>query len=310
MDTHSYCIANGASFEISPEMGCNVVSWVVDGREVFYRHPDFGTDPQKFYYGGHPVLFPCVGRTWDRSGPTPRFGVYRVHGIDGEFTMPLHGLMRSAQCRLTSEDAGPYKARVEYEVTFPQTVLDEAYPFDLSLKLAYALEGCSLQISATITNNGDAVAPFALGYHPWFAVADAGRRGVEVRMPCEIERTTDPELAIPDGGQKPFPGMLRFPPEGSFGGVYSQFTGTRAVLTDGIAKRTIYVDVDSNISDFIIASPNGLPAVCVEPWTAGLGGWEALESPDWQEKTSLELTKPGESRTIEIRYTVASAPGQ
>jgi galactose mutarotase-like enzyme len=301
---HSYSLEDGTSCQVAPEMGCNLISWVVDGRDVFYRHPDFGTDPQKFYYGGNPVLFPCVGRTWDRSGPTPRFGIYRVHGMDGEYSMPLHGLMRSAQWNRTLEDITPDKATAEYEVTFPAEARQESYPFDLTLKLAYTLEARSLSITAAVTNNTDTVAPFALGYHPWFAVADSGRRGVEVRMPSTVEITTDPDLAIPDGGQKPFAGVLRFPTEGSFGGVYSGLVGSRATLIDSIAQRTIHVDIDCNISDFIIASPNGLPAVCVEPWTSGLGGWEALEHPDWQDKTSLELIKPGQTRTIAIKYTV------
>lgn len=73
--------------------------------------------------------------------------------------------------------------------------------------------------------------------------------------------------------------------------------------------RRIHVDIDKNIADFIIASPKKTPAVCIEPWTAGLGAYETLASPDWQSEPSLELVQPGATRTVEIRYTVENHAG-
>lgn len=304
MEIVTYRLPAGTSLGVAPEMGCNIASWVVAGKDVFYRHPDFGSDPEKFFHGGNPVLFPCVGRTWDRSGPIPRFGIYRVHGADGEYSMPLHGLMRRARCVKVSEDVTSDLVSVGYDVTFPEDARREAYPFELTLRLAYLCQGASLRITATVTNNGDTIAPFALGYHPWFAVADQRRRGTEVRMPATVELTTIPELAIPDGGQKPFAGMLRFPAEGSVGGVYAGLRSGRATLVDRLSRRMIHIDVDRSISNFVIAAPNGLSAVCVEPWSSGLGGWESLKQPDWREKTSLVLLNPGQTKHFVVTYTV------
>ena len=69
----------GAEFAIARELGCNLFSWVVDGREVFHRPAGF---PERGlpYEGGNPLLFPAVGRTWDRSVEPPAADAYRLAG--------------------------------------------------------------------------------------------------------------------------------------------------------------------------------------------------------------------------------------
>ena len=142
MEYHSYSLCNGVSCKIAPAMGCNLFSWVVDGKEVFYTDKEFGRDPLKFFYGGNPVLFPAVGRTWERAGKTPRFGIYKVYGLDGEYFMPLHGLLQSAEGRRTDEEISPGRVRVEYEACIPETTRLKSYPFDLLLKLGYFFFKC------------------------------------------------------------------------------------------------------------------------------------------------------------------------
>jgi len=310
MEYDAYHLANGVSCRIAADMGCNLLSWVVDGREVFHVDPGFGQDPRKFFYGGNPVLFPAVGRTWDRTGSTPRFGVYRIYGHTGEYFMPLHGLLQSAECQRTAQLVGKDRVRVEYSVRLPESVRQKSYPFDVSLALAYTLEQQSLCLNAAITNHGSDAAPFSLGYHPWFATADPGRRGVEAFLPCTHMRTIDPHLSVPDGGRRALSGPLRFDAETSYDGVYAGLTGTRATLRDHVGGRQIHVDVDMSIADFVVASPKTIPAVCIEPWTAGLGAYEILGAANWQAASALPLIPPGATRTVQVRYAVEGIPVQ
>jgi len=308
MEYDEYRLRNGVSCRIAASMGCNLFAWVVDGREVFYVAPGFGQDPLKFFYGGNPVLFPAVGRTWDRTGSTPRFGIYRIHGHDAEYFMPLHGLLQSAECQRTAELVGKDQVRVESSVRLPGSVRQKSYPFDVSLALAYTLEHRSLCLDAAITNHSSDAAPFSFGYHPWFATADPERRGVEALLPCTHMRTIDPHLSVPDGGRRALSGPLRFDATTSYDGVYAGLTGTRATLRDHVGGRQIHVDVDANIADFVVASPKTIPAVCIEPWAAGLGAYETLGAAHWQTASALPMVPPGATRTVQVRYTVEEIP--
>ena len=88
-----YELSGGTSCSVARSWGCNLFSWVVDGRELMSWPLDLPDSAQKITGGGNPILFPAVGRTWDLSWGRARAGPLSCRGLDGTYTMPSHGIV-------------------------------------------------------------------------------------------------------------------------------------------------------------------------------------------------------------------------
>ena len=78
-------------YALSLDSGCNVFSWQCEGEELPYCPDGFPDVANGVFGGGNPLLFPAVGRTWDRRGPEPVADRFRLFGYDEPFSMPCHG---------------------------------------------------------------------------------------------------------------------------------------------------------------------------------------------------------------------------
>jgi len=119
-----------------------------DGREYMT-----GADPA-FWTGHAPLLFPIVGAL--------NQGRYRLGQV--AYELPRHGFAR--QSMFACVEAGAAAA------TFRLTDSEETrrvYPFAFALDMAFAIEGWTLHMTATVANRGDEAMPFSLGFHPAFA---------------------------------------------------------------------------------------------------------------------------------------------
>lgn len=102
-----------------------------------------------------PVLFPFIGRLTNNSySYCGKVFPMKIHGFAGE-TDFLPEEQNSERLVLKMESSDETKIK---------------YPFDFSLKITYALQGNTVQVSYEVKNLGDKTIPFAIGGHPGFNV--------------------------------------------------------------------------------------------------------------------------------------------
>lgn len=131
--------------------GAELVSLAdADGAELM-------TDADPAYWTGRaPLLFPIVGAlAGDRYTLMPGGPAY---------AMPKHGFARRSRFETVLADG----ARAVLRLT-DSDATRAAYPFAFRLDMAFALDGATLAMTATLTNTGDDDLPASFGYHPAFA---------------------------------------------------------------------------------------------------------------------------------------------
>ena len=306
MRTHELSLAGGvAQATIAVDYGCNLFSWRVGGRELLYAPQGFGTDPADLYSGGVPILFPAVGRTWDRSQSPAVPERYRLGSAEQrELTMPPHGFVGVGSW--SEQDAGVpgAEARAAFAFCCDRGVRERHYPFDVRLVQEFILTPSTLELAATLTNTGPGPAPFAFGYHPYFRT---GPEGATIVLPCSAQVRLDPDLLVPAGGMRPVSGTLAIAVEDGCDCVYGGMTGATATLEDTADGLVLELGLDAATRNVVVYSGAGEPFVCVEPWTRGLGAYETLGRDDWAECAELDVLRPGERRRFAMVVEVRQA---
>jgi galactose mutarotase-like enzyme len=119
-----------------------------DGRELM-------TDADPAFWTGHaPILFPIVGAVnHDR---------YRVAG--DAYHLGKHGFARRSEFTLVEHRAD----RATFRLTDSEKTRT-VYPFAFALEIAFALDGATLTLAASVINPGDAPLLASFGFHPAFA---------------------------------------------------------------------------------------------------------------------------------------------
>ena len=169
----------GSRVTVVPSRGGLVTSLFARGRECLYLDEATLRDPTQNVRGGVPVLFPSPGKL---AGERYAFGGH-------ERAMKQHGFARRCAFREVSRYGGPSgQAQVELELTDSDVTRAE-YPWPFRLRILYGLRYAQLTLTATVTNTGAEAMPFALGYHPYFAVADAAK--AQCVIPTESKRAWD-----------------------------------------------------------------------------------------------------------------------
>ena len=310
MRIEEYEIGHGTSCAIALDFGCNLFSWKVDGREIFYAPPGFPQKGDRFFDGGNPILFPSVGRTWWRKGPEPRADTYFLAGRKEPLAMPLHGLLASAEWRKFAEQTDTDRIHLTYAASLPASVREAHYPFPVEFRQTFTLSGSSLQLEAFFVNRGSDPAPMAFGYHPYFRI-NPDRR-VAVALPCAYSLGLDPDLLVPTGRTVPVVMPVDVEPDSVLDNVFTGLPRPKrpslALLYDESSELDIRIDCDESIETFVIYHPAGAEFLCLEPWTRGLGGYEGLGNPHWEQSADLLVLQPGQEKRISVRYSALSKP--
>lgn len=130
-------------------------------------------DP-KYWEDTAPVLFPICGRLLDKR--------YTVG--TKSYEMDIHGF--APKCRFTP-------TRVEKNaLTLTLSASEETkkeYPFDFTLTADFRLDSDTLSVDFTVKNDSEAVMPYMLGWHPGFALPEAGGDIGEFRLALHGVRT-------------------------------------------------------------------------------------------------------------------------
>lgn len=304
-EIHKYELSDGTSCSICPEWGCNLFSWIVNGKEMIYCPEDYPADAWKITGGGTPILFPSVGRTWDLSTGEPVQGIYRISPSDKTWFMPSHGILYSCKFTRIEESRDSDRISVAYELHISDKVKTDNYPYNIGFIQRFTLTHDAVELEATITNNDDSPAPAAFGYHPYFRISNPQRDGVETRLPVTKYLKTTKDTVLLTGESEDTDGIIDLQPDVYYDHTFSGATGTRMSLTDRKAAHTIHVDYDDKFELFLVYSPNGSDFVCIEPWTRGLGAYMHLVEPDWQSGKYIPVLQPGEMTSYKAIFSVS-----
>ena len=302
MRIDTYHLKGDTTFSIALDLGCNLFRWVMEGRSILYAPENFPRGDGDFFKGGNPILFPSVGRTWDRTEDPPVFGQYHIHGRSKTYQMPIHGLLPFAQGEKIHEDVFDDHIQVEYACLIPADVLEEHYPFNVSFRLRYTLKPASVRIEGFFENKGSTPAPFAFGCHPYFAFDD--KTSLQIHLPCRERFILDPKLLVPIGREPLQSPILSLESTKTYDMGFTHVTGERASIVDSRNHRFLHIDIDSNIDAFVIYTNPQAVFICLEPWTKGLGAFETLNHKDWPATRDLMVLPPGQSQKVRLKYSV------
>ncbi|WP_437735730.1 galactose mutarotase [Sorangium sp. So ce1335] len=238
---------------LAPARGGILTGLTVGGRELLYLDRATFDDRAANVRGGNPVLFPSPGKladdAWSAAGAAGRM---RQHGFARALPWSLddHGTLASggAYARLGLRSSEATRAQ---------------YPWDFRAELTYTLRGRALRIDLRITNEtgeGAPPMPFGVGFHPYFAVAqaDKARTSIETRATRAFDNTTKQEV--------PFSGFDLTRPEVDLH--LLDHGATESALTiDGEAGARIAVRGSPEFTHWVVWTLRGKDFVCLEPWT-------------------------------------------
>lgn len=259
-----------ATAEIAVSFGMNVVRFAVSGREVVLPPPSFAALRETPFRYGVPVLsppgrtsygkFPYRGKTYQLP---VRQGEHHMHGEIG--TLPWQTVAWGAD-----EERGAFvEACYSYK---DDPVRCGYFPFDLQYVVTLRLKDGLLSLDGSVRNGGVEIAPFLLGYHPYFV--------------CDLSRTTLHLPAVSQwpmhgGGVSELPRVTGLAEKLREGAELSELAGNLHILQCGDASATRGGDYVCLLEDRgngrrIHYRVNGLFAVMV------------LFMPSWGEAISLE----------------------
>ncbi|HTJ81957.1 MAG TPA: galactose mutarotase [Polyangiaceae bacterium] len=262
---------------VAPARGGMVTTFTVGAREILHLDRATFDDPKANVRGGIPVLFPSPGKlandTWSWRG---------VRGA-----MKQHGFARNAAWTTiaTGDDDGAW-VTIALE---PTDATRAQFPFEFRLAFTYRLRGASLAIEMRIANEGAVAMPFGVGFHPYFAVADADKG--RVRIPTAATRAFDNKRKV----------------DGAFTGFDLTAEEVDAHLHDhGGSEATLATpsgDVvlrgSAELTHWVVWTLRGKDFVCLEPWTCPGNALNTGEG--------LLVLEPGESREMQLVIEAAGA---
>ena len=245
------------------------------------------------------VLIPFPGRvaqgTYTFTGQT-----YRMDKNDKETPSAIHGFLRQTlwDADTSSPDAVRYTTAIA-----PRD--HPGYPFALAVSVTYHLSEAGLEVSFEIENTGDAPAPVAAGFHPYFTVGSALINTDTLSVP--FASYLEFESLLPTGKVLPVentPYDFRQPrPVGEtvlnlcYLEPLRDADGLlRIKLSAADTERAVTVWMDDAFDYVVLYSGDPLPpshsrrALAIEPMTCGA---DAFNHPEW----GLTTLVPGETLT-------------
>jgi galactose mutarotase-like enzyme len=233
--------AANSCVQIAPERGAIVTSFAVGTHELLYMDPTTLTDRSKNVRGGIPILFPIAGKLANDQ--------WQVGDRKG--AMPQHGFARQLAWQVTSQSESAVSLSLQSNVaTLAQ------YPWPCTAGLTYSLAGGCLRTTLRITNTGKESLPYALGYHPYFAVTDK-RRALVSTEATRVFNNLSKQV-------EPFKGVDFTQAEVDL----HLLDHRQASATLELEDRKIIVRASDDFGVWVLWTLAGKEFVCLEPWTA------------------------------------------
>jgi galactose mutarotase-like enzyme len=233
--------AQTAYMEALPHRGGIAIRWNINGQEIFYLDEERLLDPALSVRGGNPILFPICGNLPNNT--------YAVG--DQTYELVQHGFARNLPWAVVNHTATSLEVALE---STPQTLA--VYPFEFLFKMTYSLEGESLVVRSHITNRSTQTMPFALGFHPYFAVANKSNLSFDLPAVNQYDNVTKKTT--------PFTGKVNLNvPELDI--ALFPVTDSRSAMKGDL---TIALTCDKLFTTLVVWTVEGKPFVCLEPWTS------------------------------------------
>ena len=246
------------TISVLPQLGANLASFLVDGRELIYWDEaallDEGEHTGCFHMFPTPCRLPEATYTFE--------GKRHKQTKHGE-PVSIHGLLRDEPVVVTK---GPDWLTAELRVE-PGSPIYEGYPFPCTFTLRYGLIAGGIEIRFTYQNTGDGNAPFGYGLHPFWRLG-ASREDTAVRIPCAYRMEL--EQLLPTGVITPIEEGLDLRRTTSLEGVDidNVFWG-RDVTTPALVEfrddgKQLVLEASEVFTHMIAYTPGGRPFGCVE----------------------------------------------
>ena len=251
---------------ILPEKGATVISFQVNGTEVFYQDME-NINSQERPRCGVPFLFPVFGRTPE----------------DSMYPMEIHGFGHTSVWTVLehAEDI----LRLELVATEETRII---YPFEFRVELVFSLKDGKLNIHQIYENQDEKDMPFSFGFHPYF-VGEPTTFSVKVDAMQEMDMMT--------GKPKPFDNRLveiAFPEGAPESGAFFVQAKHEAVLNRADGKQ-VQMQFDENFNRLVLWAVNGKNFLCVEPINS---------SPNGLVTGDCYILAPGETREADITVSL------
>ncbi|KKB07526.1 aldose 1-epimerase family protein [Devosia chinhatensis] len=223
-----------------------------------------------YWTGRSPILFPMVGRA-------PNDSV----SIGGQrYQMGQHGFARRSNFTLVVEETDRCVYRLD-----ASEASRALYPFEFRLDVEHKISGRCVTVAAEVTNLGDAIMPYGIGFHPAFAWPLPGS-GTAPHW-ITLDNGADPQLRRLSGGlidpqeqASPFHG-------GELALDASLFESDAMIFPQGAGAGLRYGPKAGpaihftweNLPNLALWSKPGARFVCLEPWhgtAAEVGGTDDL----------------------------------
>ena len=160
-----------SKLELSPDEGGRIISWSFGDLLVI-------SDPEKMTYKDSyaaSLLCPFVNRINDGKYSYNNKN-YQLSINEHTLRHALHGLVYNKSFQLKyiieQEELSSIGLRYDYQGN------EVGYPFPFSLEIEYELSNQSLSLVMKVINLSDQAIPMALGWHPYFNVADKKSSGL------------------------------------------------------------------------------------------------------------------------------------
>ncbi len=250
-DQHeTYILADESAqsrMEIVPERGGILLSWRIQGQDIFYLDAERYKNPELSVRGGNPVLFPICGNVVDDT--------YTVG--DATYTIKQHGFGRNLPWTV-SERATDGDARLTLTLEANEKTR-AVYPFEFAASYTYILKGKTVRIEQRHTNRSETPMPFATGFHPYFLIPDKSQ--VDVAIPATQYGTKGATQ------MSPFDGSFDYSQE-EIDVFLRPLQAREASLSDRRRKLKIAVRYGDAYSTLVFWTLKGKDFICLEPWSA------------------------------------------
>jgi galactose mutarotase-like enzyme len=155
-------------------MGAELVQWRVNGRALIWQVE------AQFWDRTAPVLFPLCG--WTRDG-------VRVKGK--HYSLGLHGFAHQRQFSCVEQTQN-----TAHLILRDDAISRALYPFGFELSVIYHLREGGLDVRFNVRNRDQTLLPYAIGFHPGFALSSDPSREAYFRFAGQNGREVKPYVPI------------------------------------------------------------------------------------------------------------------
>lgn len=289
---------------ISPELGCNLLSFQVDGHEYLQ---DLGAMGGQNMPLGTPILYPMPNRVRDAQ--------FSFDGRTFEFepnngTNFLHGLVRDQQWECDEPEIGESSVSVKTWISFePGSEIYELFPIRNRLELTLTLAPMQLRYDFCVVNeDAEQRLPFGLAIHPFFKIIGP-RESVTLKVPAK--RWMEHTDLLPSGKlieMADAPADLRDPKSLAELDLDDVYWGLEESEPQVITYHDIGKVLTLRACDFfthsVVFTPPGAPFFCVENQSCSTDAHN-LYAQGLEEAAHLAVLDPGESFEAWIEFSIS-----